>query len=494
MNLSELVRLAFPFCGIEIDCQTEIGYIEVNTESAIEHSAEKPLFVCICGARHDTHMDIEKLVCEGVRCFVVDENAKISLEESDVQLIKVHDTRRALAQLARAFYGFPDRELFTVGITGTKGKTTVTYMLSSIFEENLHKCGIIGSNGIIYGNKIIDCANSTPGPLEYYGALRKMSDCGITHVFCEVTSQALKQSRTLGTFFDIAVFTNLFPDHIGASEHKDFEEYKNCKGLLFEQCKRAVLNLDSSHFSFFEDICNKEKVSYATYSVSNNNADYFCKKNEVSDSGSVITIKSQRFHVPLPGDFNVSNTACALSVAKLCVISDEVIAKGLKKVKVLGRCEKVPNPAGVNIIIDYAHSGESLENILGSLKKTCTGKLYCVFGAGGNRSRLRRSGMGKAASRYADFSVITSDNPRHESLDGIISDIISGASFREGCFAVVPDRREAIFTALSMAKKGDTLLLAGKGGQTYEEIGDTKFHFDEREIVSEFYDRRKRLN
>lgn len=487
MKLSELIRLALPDCGTEIDCQTEIGYIETNNESAIKRKSENPLFVCICGNRYDTHRDIDKLILAGIKYFVVNKNQQNCNSRCEACFIEVEDTRRALALLARAFFGFPDLELFTVGITGTKGKTTVTYMLRSVFEENPYKCGIIGSNGIIYDGKVIQTENSTPAPLQFYGALRDMADLGVTHVFCEVTSQALKQYRTYGTVFDVGVFTNLFPDHIGADEHESFDEYKNCKGMLFTQCKKAVLNIDCPHYCYFSDICKREGIEYTSYSVLGNDANVVCDGVEIFDDCSRFNVDGKEFFVPLPGEFNISNALCSVAIAKTCGLPVNSVARGLKKVTVYGRCEKVPNPGGVNIIIDYAHSKESLENILRSLKKICKGKLYCVFGAGGNRSKLRRVGMGQAASEYADFSVITSDNPRHESLESIIADIISGMNCINNNYTIVPDRKKAIFTALSMARKGDTVLLAGKGGQKYEEIGDEKKYFDEREVVEEYY-------
>ncbi len=487
MKLSELIRLALPDCGTEIDCQTEIGYIETNTESAIKRKSENPLFVCICGNRYDTHRDIDKLILAGIKYFVVNKNQQNCNSRCEACFIEVEDTRRALALLARAFFGFPDLDLFTVGITGTKGKTTVTYMLRSVFEENSYNCGVIGSNGIIYDGKVTETENSTPAPLEYYGALREMADSGVTHVFCEVTSQALKQFRTYGTVFDVGVFTNLFPDHIGAYEHESFDEYKNCKGMLFTQCKRAVLNIDCPHYCYFSDICKKEVIEYTSYSALGKDADVVCSGVEIFDDCSRFSVDGKEFFVPLPGEFNVSNALSTVAIAKACGLSYDSVAGGLEKVKVYGRCEIVPNPAGVNIIIDYAHSKESLENILGSLKKACKGKLYCVFGAGGNRSKLRRVGMGEAASVYADFSIITSDNPRFEKLEDIIRDVVSGMKCSGNKYTVVPDRRKAIFTALSMARDGDTVLLAGKGGQTYEEAHNIKYHFDEREIVDQYY-------
>lgn len=486
MKLSELLSVSEIGYDSKKISDCEIGYIETNTQSAVENCEKMPLFVCIDGTNYNSHVDIARLIKCGIRAFVTNENAKIYCSGKNINIIKVKDTRKALALLARSFYGFPDRELFTVGITGTKGKTTVTYMLRAVFEAFGKKCGIIGTNGIIYGGNTYECDNSTPGSLEYYGALRQMADDGVSCVFCEVTSQALMQYRTFGTVFDVAVFTNLFPDHIGKNEHFDFDEYKSCKGYLFSQCKKAVLNTDSEHSEYFQNICRENGVEYICFSAERD-ADIFCRDITVLDTGSEFSVGESRFAIPLPGVFNVSNALCTVSVARLCKVPDEIIARGLSGVCVYGRCERVPNPDGVNIIIDYAHNKESLGNILEALKQSCRGKLYCVFGAGGDRSRLRRAGMGQAAAKYADVIIVTSDNPRSESREQIIADILPGLIDAKGECVTIPDRRKAIYYALGRASLNDTVLLAGKGGQTFEEVCGVKYPFDERKVVEDFY-------
>lgn len=486
MRLSELLYAS----GIEYSaaklCDCEVGYIETNTQGAMDNIAKSPLFVCIDGTSYNSHRDIARLIKCGVTTFVTNRKAGIYCSGKNINIIRVDDTRCALALLARSFFGFPDRELLCVGVTGTKGKTTVTYMLRAVFERAGKKCGIIGTNGIIYGGNTYECENSTPGSLEYYGALRKMADSGIECVFCEVTSQALKQYRTYGTVFDIGVFTNLFPDHIGKNEHTDFEEYRNCKGKLFSQCKKAVLNADSEHFEFFQSICKGAGLEYVTFSAENT-ADVFCTDISVSDTGGSFCVGESRFCVPLPGMFNIYNALSAVCTARLCGIPDETTAAGLSGVCVYGRCERVKSPEGVNIVIDYAHNKESLENILKALGDSCRGRLYCVFGAGGDRSRLRRAGMGQAAAKYADYIIVTSDNPRSESRERIIADILPGLCGAKGECVTIPDRREAIYYALENARAGDTVLLAGKGGQTFEEVNGVKHPFDERCVVEDFY-------
>jgi len=481
MKLADLLSCADLTCHGKY-CEEEITSIEVNTANAIKNKQNNPLFVCIVGSLYDTHKDIEKLILSGIRHIVALDDIKIPTCAADI--IPSTNTRKSLALLSRAFYGCPDKKLCMIAVTGTKGKTTVTYMLESILRESGIKCGIIGTNGIIYNGNTFECDNSTPGSIEYYYHLSQMAEHGIKCVVCEVTSQALKQFRTYGTVFDIAAYTNLYPDHIGKHEHQSFDEYKGCKGLLFGQCKKAVINRDCPHSHSFCEICNEKGVSYSTFAV-NETALYKCTDIAVSDKGSNFRVDDTSYNVSLPGSFNISNAMCALSIARELGVDDKYIYKGLCTVSVCGRCERVENPCGIDIVIDYAHTGKSLENILKALREECHGKLYCVFGAGGNRSPLRRIGMGRAASEYADYSIITNDNPRYEDPTGIIDDIIKGMN--EGSYTVIPDREQAIHYALSVAKKGDTVLLAGKGAQNYQEICGIKYPFDEREAVSRYY-------
>lgn len=464
-----------------------VNGISVNTEKAVENNDSSTLFVCINGTKHDTHKDIPKLIDNGIKNIVAEyipDNTEIP---EDVNIILSLDTRKTLALASKHYYGSPDEGLTIIGITGTKGKTTVTYMIESVLHRCGINCGIIGTNGIIFNGKTYECENSTPGAYEYYKYLAEMRDEGITHVICEVTSQSLKQHRTFGTVFDIAAFTNLYPDHIGKDEHADFEEYRICKGLLFEHCRKAVINADDSENKYFADKCRSYDVDFSRFSLVDKTAEYYCKSPKTKNTYSKFKCNGKRIIIPLPGNFNIHNAMCAIAILRELNISYDDIIKGISEVKVPGRCEAVPNPAGINIIIDYAHSGESLESILTALKTNKHGKLYCLFGAGGDRSKLRRSGMGQAASEYADYSIITSDNPRWEDPEEIINDILTGIPDKYKSYTVIPDREKAIRYSLSLAKKGDTVLLAGKGAQSYHEICGVKYPFDERKIVSQYY-------
>lgn len=464
-----------------------VGSIFTNTDEAIKNGDNTSLFICIKGSKYDTHNDIEKLISNGIINIIAEKEIVMPDLSENVNIMYSPNTRKSLAIASRLFFGCPDKKLKIIGITGTKGKTTVSYMIKNAFEVYGINCGLIGTNGIIYGSNRYECNNSTPGAYEYYYHLKKMADSEITHVVVEITSQSLKQYRTFGTVFDIAVFTNLYPDHIGEDEHSDFNEYRLCKSRIFESCRKAVLNMDDENYNYFANVCSETKVQNISFSRFLKSADYKCKFFKMRCVSSEFRLLNNKISVPLPGDFNLTNALCASVVLLESGIPINAVVEGLKNIRIPGRCEYVENPSGVNIIIDYAHSKESLENILKALKRSFKGKLYCVFGSGGDRSTLRRSGMGEAAAKYADFSVITSDNPRSENPKSIIDDILKGIPENFRRYTVIADREQAIFYALSKARKGDTVLLAGKGTQNFQEINGVKYHFDEREVVSRYY-------
>ena len=446
----------------------EITNIETDVRRINTDQAQNTIFVCVSGAKYDTHNDISKLLKAGTNCIIAQIDKTKKEYQSIPGIILCENSRIALAALSRAFYGFPDKKLKIVGITGTKGKTTTSYMLASICESAGQKCGIIGTNGVSFDGKKYETSNSTPGSLELFAYLCEMAERKIEYVFCEVTSQAQKQYRTYGIEFDLAVFTNLFPDHIGKDEHSNYEEYADCKTKIFENCKYALLNGEDKEYERFSAVCVKNKKPYELFYPSK-------QAEKISE------------HLKMPGDYNVSNAVCAFFAARHLGFGDDDILKGIENVNVPGRCERVEVGCGVSVIIDYAHSGESLENVLKGLRSTCRGKIICVFGAGGDRSPLRRHGMGSAAVNYADYSVVTNDNPRTEEPSSIIDDILSGMKGFEDKYTVITDRKDAIFYALSIARKGDTVLLAGKGAQNYEEINGVRYPFDEREVVREYY-------
>lgn len=458
---------------------------------------DNSIFVCLKGALFDGHKFAESAVSKGAKALVVsDENAykTVASEYPDVSCFLVEDTRKALALLSADFFGNPASKLFTVGITGTKGKTSTTFMTKEILSNADISVGIIGTTGIYYKDKFEYIDNSTPESYEIHRIFADMVNCGVTHVLMEVSSQALMMHRTYGINFDIGVFTNISPDHIGENEHSDFEQYLSCKGLLFSQCKKAIINADSDRIDYIKSIIDKNALPCTSYSVKSPEADYYAKDItfEITDSLSTTfdLYAHGTLHLGTPGNFSVYNALCAAAISFGCGASFDDVKKGLSAVRIFGRVEPVKHEkCDFAVLIDYAHNALSLESLYLSVKQYNPKKIITVFGCGGNRSKLRRYDMGEIAGKYSDYSVITSDNPRTESVDDIISDILIGIGKTKGKYEIVKDRRKAIFHALSVANKGDIVLIVGKGNQLYEEIGTQKIPFDEREIVKEYFDR-----
>ncbi len=459
-------------------------------------AAKGAVFVCLKGANFDGHTFFDKAVSSGADCIVVSDeniyNEKSSVPH-DISIVLVKDTRKALALLSAEFFSYPATKLFTVGITGTKGKTSTTFMVREVLESAGFKTGIIGTTGIYYGDKYEYIDNSTPESYELHRIFLDMVNCGVTHVLMEVSSQALMMHRTYGINFDIGVFTNISPDHIGEHEHSDFEDYLSCKCLLFKQCKKAILNADADRIKDVLSAVKDAGIEYLTYSTKDENADFFGENCvfEITDclSTSFDLRNHGRIHLNTPGEFSVYNALCAASVGMCAGASFEKVAKSLEKVRVFGRVEPVKHEkCDFAVIIDYAHNALSLESLFSSVKNYNPKNIITVFGCGGNRSKLRRYDMGEISGKYSDLSVITSDNPRTEKVEDIIDDILVGINKTDGKYVIINDRRKAIHHALSVAKSGDIVLIVGKGNQLYEEIGHEKIPFDERIVVKEYFD------
>ncbi|MBR4979133.1 MAG: UDP-N-acetylmuramoyl-L-alanyl-D-glutamate--2,6-diaminopimelate ligase, partial [Clostridia bacterium] len=406
------------------------------------------------------------------------------------------NSRKALALASAEFFGRPAEKMTLIGITGTKGKTSTSFMISHILEKAGIPCGIIGTTGIYYAGNYEYIDNSTPESYELHRLFAEMLKCGVKHCVMEVSSQALMLHRVYGMHFDTAVFTNISPDHIGEGEHKSFGEYISYKGQLFTMCSKASINADSDKIDFIKDIIEKNSVPCVSFSCKDESADYFgCDENFYIDTDmkTEFTLKAKgqtkKLNINVPGEFSVYNALCAASVCMEMGVDIDTVAKALSEVKVIGRTEPVHHEkCNIPVIIDYAHNALSLESLFLAVKRYNPSRIICVFGCGGNRSRLRRYDMGEISGKYADLSVITSDNPRDEELEDIMSDILVGIAKTDGKYTVIKDRRNAIFYALEHAQKGDIVILAGKGQQTYEEIKGVKYHFDEREVVKEYYD------
>ncbi len=451
------------------------------------------LFICICGYVTDGHTFAREAVEKGASVLVVQKEVEIP-EESDVTVILVEDTRYAMAFISAAYFGHPASELKVIGITGTKGKTTTTYLIKSILESAGYRVGLIGTIEIIYGDKKIPANNTTPESFLLQKYFREMADAGCDIVVMEVASQGLKLHRTQGFLFEIGIFTNLEPDHIGPNEHADFEEYQTCKGLLFKQCRLGIVNIDDPHAKAVlkDHTCRVETYGFdITADIYADNLQLIKRPGELGIAFEVKGNMAFSVEVPTPGRFSVYNALTAIAVCRHFDVEEEKIKKALLQAHVKGRIEMVPVSDEFTLLIDYAHNAMSLESLLSTLKAYEPNRLVCVFGCGGNRSKLRRYEMGEVSGRLADLTIITSDNPRFEEPMDIIEDIKTGIHKTTGQFVEICDRKEAIAYAIEHGRKGDIIVLAGKGHEDYQEIKGVKYPMDERVLIAEILEERK---
>ena len=443
------------------------------------------VFVCISGSVRDAHEFIPDVVKNGAAAVIVEKDVT---PVEGVTYIKVEDTRLALAYMSAAYFDYPAKKIKTIGITGTKGKTTTTYMVKSILESAGIKTGLIGTIESICGDKHTPAANTTPESYMVQKLFAEMADEGMDAVVMEVSSQALKLHRVSGFTFDIGVFTNLEPDHIGENEHKDFEEYMHCKSLLFRQCRLGIFNGDDEHLEGIMKGHTCEVETFGYKSINNLVAENVELKKEHGALGvkyHVSGLLDFDVEVNVPGKFSVYNSVTAIAICHHFNVAKEAIKEALCHVSVKGRIEIVPVTKRYTIMIDYAHNAMALESLLTTLKEYEPGRLVCLFGCGGNRAKSRRYEMGEVSSRLADLTVVTSDNPRNEEPMDIINDILVGVSKADGRYVTIPDRKEAIRYCMENAQAGDIIVLAGKGHEDYQEICGVKHHMDEREIIAD---------
>ncbi len=453
---------------------------------------EGSLFICIKGANFDGHKFAAYAAEQKAAAIVVEADVELP-EGSDIVVVRVESTRYAMAFISAAYYDYPANSLKTIGITGTKGKTTTTYLIRSMLENAGHKVGLIGTIEVIIGDEHIHAENTTPESMDLQRYMRQMVDAGCDSVVMEVSSQGLMLHRSQGFIYDIGIFTNIEPDHIGPNEHKDFDEYMHCKGLLFKQCKIGIANADDIHT---EDVLEGHTCQLETYGF-NEGADirainlaYIHKPGQLGvffDTDGLINMHAE---ITSPGKFSVYNALCAIAVARHFDCTPEQIASALKGAKVKGRIEMVNVSEDFTLMIDYAHNAMALKSLLSTLKDYHPNRLICVFGCGGNRSKLRRFEMGEVSGRLADFTIITSDNPRFEEPMDIIKDIETGIKKTDGAYIEIADRKEAIAYAIDHGEKGDIIVLAGKGHEDYQEIKGVKYHMDERELIQEILEER----
>ena len=461
----------------------EIKGIENNSKDV----KEGYLFIAIKGFSTDGHQYVEKAIENGATAVMIEEGCDIKKMKipENITIILSQNTREALAITANNFYGKPSKKFKLIGVTGTKGKTTTTFMIKEILEKAGKKVGLIGTIATyINGKKIKDSDRTTPESLELQRIFAQMVDEGVEAVVMEVSSQSLKLHRVDGCEFDIVLFTNFSEDHISKNEHLDMEDYFQSKLKLFKMCKVGIVNTDDLHGAKIPGMFPDSDIT--TYGI-DNYAKLLAKDititNSYVDFKVKITDKNERVKTGIPGRFSVYNSLAAICVAQKFGISPEIIKEALLEVRVPGRSELVDNKLEIPIMIDYAHSPESLQNILQAVKSYTRGKVISVFGCGGDRDTSKRPIMGEISGRIADFTFITSDNPRTENPEKIVEEIEEGMKKTKGKYKVVVDRKEAIKEAIQMATKRDIIVLAGKGHEPYQEINGVKHSFDERIIV-----------
>jgi len=445
------------------------------------------LFICIRGANFDGHDYAAEVAGAGASVLVVDRAVELP-SDCDTTVINVKDTRYAMAFISAAWFGYPAEKLTVIGITGTKGKTTTTYLVKSILEHAGRKCGLIGTIEIIIGDTHIHANNTTPESYLIQEYFAQMVDAGLDSVVMEVSSQGLMLHRTQGFTFDMGIFTNLEPDHIGPNEHKDMDDYIACKSLLFKQCKHGILNLDDAHCPQMLLGHTCDVLTYGIDSDANikaNNVELINKPGVLGVEFDATGLVNSHFEFPNPGKFSVYNALCAISICHVLKIDEATMQAGLLNAFVKGRIEPVKISDDFTLLIDYAHNAMALESLLTTLKAYNPGRLVSVFGCGGNRSKLRRFEMGEVSGKLADLTIITSDNPRFEEPEAIIEDIKTGIAKTDGKYIEICDRKEAIKYAIENALPGDIIVLAGKGHEDYQEIKGVKYPMDERDLIAD---------
>lgn len=489
----ELKKLLVGLEGIKAkgDINVEITGIEKNSKEV----KKGYLFIAIKGFSTDGHQYVESAIENGATAVMLQEGCDLKSMKipENVTVLVAKDTREALAICSCNFYGNPSAKFKLIGVTGTKGKTTTTFMIKEILQRAGKKVGLIGTIATyINDKKIKDSDRTTPESLELQQIFKQMVDEGVECVVMEVSSQSLKLHRVTGCKFDIVLFTNFSEDHISEKEHPDMKDYFNSKLKLFEMCKTGIVNADDLYAAKIPRLFPESNI--VTYGI-DNYANVLAKDititNAYVDFKVKLTDRNERVKTGIPGRFSVYNSLAAICVAQKFGIDSETIKTALAEVRVPGRSELVDNKMDLTIMIDYAHSPESLENILKATKSYTRGRVISVFGCGGDRDSGKRPIMGEISGKIADYTIITSDNPRTEDSQKIVDQIEEGIKKTKGKYEVVLDRVEAIECAIKMATKKDIIILAGKGHEPYQEINGVKYPFDERVIVRDIIDKIK---
>lgn len=468
--------------------ETEIDDVVYDSRKAGENNA----FICIIGAVTDGHDYIKSAIENGCKVFVIQKELKeipelIDADES-ITVIQTENTRIALSCMSAAIFDYPAKKLTTVAVTGTKGKTTTTFMIRDILENHGKKVGIIGTTGVYMGEKFVEIHNTTPESYEIQRFFSLMLDEGCDTCVMEVSSQALKLDRTYGITFDYGIFTNMSPDHIGENEHADYAEYVYCKSLLFKQCRHGVFNIDDKEAQSMMKgaACDIHTFGFdKSADLYVDNLDYLVRPGFIGIGFDAHGRIQDHFEVSTPGKFSAYNAMSALLVSDLIGVDAEDMKKALLHTFVRGRVEPVKVSDRFTLLIDYAHNAMSMESLLTTIREYNPKRIISLFGCGGNRSKLRRYEMGEISGKLADLSIITADNSRFENVLDIIEDIKVGMSKTDGEYVVIPDRKEAIKYSIEHAQEGDIVLLLGKGHEDYQEIEGVRYPFDERVIIKE---------
>lgn len=487
MKLSKLLE-GIPYSLVQGSIEEEITDIVYDSRKVREGC----IFVCIKGSNLDSHTLIPEVIRKGVRAIMVERTVRVS---EDVTVIRTESSRESMALAAANLFDFPFKKMCMIGITGTKGKTTTSFMIKEMLERNGQQVGTIGTIGAFIKDKKIETHNTTPESYELYKIFAEMVDAGCTHCVMEVSSQGLKQNRVSGIQFDIGIFTNFSEDHIGPTEHATMDEYLYCKSLLFRQCNLGIINIDDpAYVELLEDAtCDlltfgKDEKADLRFS----NPELLIREDLFGASFDVSGKIETHVELVMPGKFNVYNSLAALSVSYALGCDLEKTLEAFRRVSVRGRVEVVPVSKDYHVIIDYAHNEEEVRSLLSIIKEYNPTRLICIYGGGGNRAKSRRYSMGELCGELAELSILCADNPRDEEVSDINKDIIVGITKANGKFIEIEDRKEAIYYALDHAEKGDLILLLGKGHEEYQEVKGKKYRFSEREVLEQYREEKQR--
>ncbi len=470
-----------------------VEYEKINGDMAVEvtdiaYDSRKVkdgfVFVAIEGVVTDGHKFIEMAIKQGAKAVVIEKDVEVGY--GDVAVVKVKNARPVLSAMSANLFDHPASKMTMVGVTGTKGKSSVVHMIRQILEAAGHKCGVIGTIGIYIDGKTQKSEHTTPESYELQKYFSEMVDAGVEYAIMEVSSQAFKMDRVYGVNYDYALFTNLYPDHIGKGEHETFEEYRDCKAMLFNQSKYGLFNMDNENSQYMYDKAKCQKETFGTgegvdYRIVN--VEHVAKTGDLSMKCGISGKINEEITIGLPGRFNCYNAVSAIALCDMMGVDPEVSKDALKVVNINGRVESVKVSDDFSVFIDFAHNGVSSKSVLETLREYKPNRIISVFGCGGNRSKLRRYEMGEEVGAHSDLSVITADNPRTEKIEDIVKDILVGMEKSGGKYEIVYDREEAVKFAIENARKGDIVILLGKGHEDYQEVNGVKHHYTEKEAI-----------